>query len=409
MSDSAKGPSAGYLFQFEKALLLLSNLDKLDDFISIEDVDDTAVHKADGTVLVTVQTKHSISASGSTFEDTSYALWRTFQIWVEKLEQKVFNNKTQFTCCTNKKIGPTSLLYKIERSSFKQVIEELKALVQAQEAKLKDLKERKSTNGNSIKQTIKLIKFVLSKEIYFEIIKKNLVIASEETVKEAFLNRIHLNSSRITDTQKKQVYESFFGWITSNSKAKWKNGTEARFTKKNFDEKHYQINSNPSIINAVFRTKKDLGSIANDRITQMRVELFVKQIEDIKRNEEAKDRIIKDAILDFLYFEIETYYIVDKGDYTQDDFEEFLDECQLAWQACFDQNVIKEIHEYNEDEKNMLAITIYDCIMNKIEIRFKDGFSFTTNNKYIRNGSFLKLSNIPKLGWHPGWKTRYQN
>ena len=80
MSDSAKGPLAGYLFQFEKALLLLAELDKVTDSISIEDVDDIATHADDGTVLMTIQAKHSISSSGTTYEDTSHALWRTIEI-----------------------------------------------------------------------------------------------------------------------------------------------------------------------------------------------------------------------------------------------------------------------------------------------------------------------------------------
>lgn len=49
-SDSAVGPLAGYLFQFEKALLYLSELEKPTEFISIEEVDDVSTHAPDGSV-----------------------------------------------------------------------------------------------------------------------------------------------------------------------------------------------------------------------------------------------------------------------------------------------------------------------------------------------------------------------
>ncbi|MDL2255193.1 hypothetical protein LJC38_01235, partial [Parabacteroides sp. OttesenSCG-928-K15] len=114
MSDSAKGPSSGYLYQFEKALLLLSELESSNDYITIEDVDDIAAHKENGTVILTIQAKHSISNSGTTFEDTSYALWRTLQIWINKLENNTLNRNTEFICATNKSINNKSLLSKIK-------------------------------------------------------------------------------------------------------------------------------------------------------------------------------------------------------------------------------------------------------------------------------------------------------
>src|SRR5690242_17548715 len=125
MSDTAKGPLAGYLFQFEKALLLLSSLEFDDDYISIEEVDDISTHHDDGAVLVTYQAKHSISSSGTTFEDTSHALWRTFQIWIEKLEKGVFSDDTKFICTTNKSISTSSLLSKIVSSDFDIIIDEI--------------------------------------------------------------------------------------------------------------------------------------------------------------------------------------------------------------------------------------------------------------------------------------------
>ncbi len=68
MNDPASGSIAGFLFQFEKALVLLATLDNTKDVVSIEQFDDVAVQSEDNLVLVAIQSKHSISPSGTTFE-----------------------------------------------------------------------------------------------------------------------------------------------------------------------------------------------------------------------------------------------------------------------------------------------------------------------------------------------------
>ena len=122
MSESAAGPFSGYLYQFEQGLYSLLLLEEATSYLSIEDVDDIAAHSQDGTVLLTIQAKHSISQSGSTFSDNSYSLWRTFEIWLDKLEQGVFDHKTKFVCATNKLIADESLLKKLSKSSLQDSI-----------------------------------------------------------------------------------------------------------------------------------------------------------------------------------------------------------------------------------------------------------------------------------------------
>lgn len=407
MSDSAKAPLTGYLFQFEKALLLLSSLENTDDYISIEDVDDIATHKENGTVIFSIQAKHSISKTGTTFEDTSYSLWRTLQIWINKLEAKTFNNTTTFVCSTNKAIPNESLLHLIQTDIFDNVVLKIEKILKDQKQKLAKKIIKFPNGGKSILETINLIEFVLSKKDTFKIIQTNIKIEDEENVKEKFFNKLHLNSDKYSDTIRNNIFLSYYGWISYSSSAIWKQSSEAKFSKKLFDEQWANIISNSAIVNNVFRTKELLGPISDSKIKESQSELFVKQIEDIPRRKESQDRIIKKAINDFIYSQIEMSYIVKKGDFTEQDFENFMQKCKETWQSQADIIVVNEIVEYDEAKKNELAITLFDKIMNNIEIKFKDGFSFTTNNEYLRNGSFLQLSNIPSIGWHPEWKNKY--
>ena len=406
-SDTAKGPLAGYLFQFEKALLVISKLEDSKDYISVEEADDIATHEENGTIILTYQAKNSISATGTTFENTSRALWRTFEIWIEKLLTGIFDNNTKFICSTNKKIPNSSLLHQIKNENYSDVIDLINALLKEQEEKLKDILSKDPKKGKSVQQTIKSIKYILSNSSSFEIIAKNIDIEDEEVVKIKFLNQLHLSDSYSQDS-KDSIFEEFYGWITLGSKSKWMNGDEARFTKKQFDDKFFLINNTSSIVNVIFRTKEVLGTISQEDIKKKKTELFVKQLEDIDRREDAKMRIIDDAILDFLYCDIETRYIIQKGNYTDKDFEKFLENCKDAWEKCFDENVIEELENYDDKQKNSMAIAIYTAVMDKLEIKFKNQHEFNPDNRYVRNGSFLKLSNIPTIGWHPEWKTKYE-
>jgi hypothetical protein len=407
MSDSAVGSVAGYIFQFEKALLMLSRLKDGTDYISIESVDDIAAHEAKGSVLLTVQAKHSLLVSGKTFEDTSKSLWRTLEIWIQKLETGIFDLNTEFVCSTNKAIPATSLLSRIKSEKIEDVFETLKNLLADQIIK-RDSVIAGGGTASSIKQTMKLIEFVLSKPTFFQTIKENLKIQDEENIKSNFLKELHLDTDLYTDITKDSIYDEFYGWIMLGSTFKWKNSEAATFSKKQFNDKYLRIKTNPSIMEAIFRAKENLGSIEDHIIDRKKGELFVKQLDDIARRKEAKDRIIQNAILDYIYSEIEIKHIVDKGDHTDVDFEKFMEQCKEAWQLCFDNNVIHEIEDYNETQRNEIAIEVYNVVMNNIEIKFKEGFGFTTRNKYIRNGCFLQLSNKPEIGWRPDWEGKYK-
>lgn len=411
MSDTAKGPLAGYLFQLEKALFLLSDLDNQEDYISIEDVDDIAVHDGNNeTILLTVQAKHSISSNGTTFEDTSYALWRTLEIWITKTKEGVFDEHTEFICSTNKEILKDSLIYHITEKPFEEVLKIVNELYESQQEKLKKRIEQNRQSGNHIKKINNIIKYVLKNEISFKIIKDGLKIHDNEEVKKKVINKIGFGATKYTQTQRDRVYDEFYGWIIGRSKAKWCNNRKALFTKKEFDDKLYEINSNSAIINAIFRTKKELETldlVSTEIVDKMKTELYVKQIECINRKLDVKEQMIRDAIIEFIYYDNELKHVILDGNYTEPDFDEFIDHCYNIWLEKFNSIVIYDSSEYDENQKNDLAVKVFDKIMSSSEVKFKEVFAFTSSNKYFKNGCFLKLSNTPKIGWHPDWKQKF--
>ena len=408
MGNLAPGQAAGYIFQFELAVLHLARLEKANDFLTIEAVDDLAVHKEDGTVLITVQAKHTISSSGTTFQDTSYALWRTLEIWIEKLENGTFNNQTEFVCASRKKIPDDALLRKLVNNQFDNVIADIEIMLQRQEEKLKQGIEKKSKPGQSTLKIINLIKYLLSKKKVFKIIKNNIKIYEYNDLREKLSSALLLTGDNVTIAQRDLVIHRLLGWVVDSSIYKWRNSDVAKFSKKKFDEKYYLLKNTPSIMNAIFREKRHLQKLPQDAIEEKKSDLFVRQIQDLNRRKDSKDRIIENAIQDFIYSDIELKHIIDRGDYTIEDFEAFQEACFQEWQRCNEQKVRHELTKYDSEKLNELGIEIFDSIMHNTDVKFDQDFSFTIQNEYIRNGSFLKLSNIPRIGWHPDWENIYR-
>lgn len=408
MADAAHGSISGFLFQFEKALALLASAKDANTVVSIEKVDDVAIENDDSLVLLAVQQKHSISPNGTAFEDTSHALWRTIQIWIQKIQLGIFNSETIFVCSTNKKIKADSLLRRIQTNDFDEVFKEISELLITQKAKLVEATSNGSS-GDTIKKVIGLIKFAIDNKSELKIIKEKLQISDEENLKNLFLSELHLIADEISELQQDTVYESMYGWIAHRSLSMWRNGNTASFKKVSFNTKLAHNGSNPAITNTIFTKKNKLGVISPEIKKAVRNELFVTQIEEIQRNKSATERKIEQAILEYLYHEIEVARIVQIGNYTEFDFKEFEILCKEKWQSSYDRIVIKELVDYSDEELHELAVKLFDSIMDNIVVEFNEHVSFNSFNKYIHNGAFLKLSNIPEIGWHPDWEKKYGN
>lgn len=409
MAELAPGPAAGYIFQFELALAMLSGLDKSKDVVSIEKVDDVAVENEDDLVLLTIQSKHSISPNGTTFEDTSKALWRTLEIWIQKLQSNELTPQTKFVCATNKPIAHNALIRKIKDLRIDDLKQTMNNLLADQKNKLTEFQSKDKEKGATIKRTIAWIEFALGNWDHLKAIKEQLEIWDTNEAKKKFLGEVHMNTDDYTQVRKDNSYQTMLGWLVDGAKARWLNSKTASFTKSDFESKWYYVINSPTLIKAIFRKKGDLGTIDNQVIEAQKAELFVKQIEDIDRRNDAKKNKIENAIIDFICYDIEmTHILVKNGAITKSDFDAFKETCFDKWQSCFDSHVIQELADYNTTQQNNLAIAIFDHIMDHTEVNFLDDIPFNTGNRYIRNGTFLKLSNAPLIGWHPNWQAKYK-
>jgi hypothetical protein len=112
-THTAPGQMAGYLFQPDRALVLLCSC-KSKESVSIELVDDVAAVDDNNNVIYREQDKSSIQAEGQPFKDRSKDLWNTLMIWINEIKAGTLKiETTRLVCVTNKKLDKNSLINKI--------------------------------------------------------------------------------------------------------------------------------------------------------------------------------------------------------------------------------------------------------------------------------------------------------
>lgn len=406
MGDSAKGPGAGYIYQFELTLVELAKMSS-NNVLSIEKMDDLAIQDEKGHYIMTIQAKHSISVTGSNFGSTSVDLWKTLVNWLDKLKKGLIVRGNHFKAITNVKIPSNSIIREFGITEFDAVVDKIRKIKAEQELKVTD-NDAKDKESKTIKETLNRIDIILNDLINFRIILSSFSFEENYQLKDDFFDSIQLGSIT-NDSYKSDLYENFLGWVVARSIGKWNNRNEAEFTKKDFEEKYHHLQRVHPLKKALFRSKKEIPELAKIDLTQTRNDTYIQQIEDIERDEDDKEDIIKDAILNFILCEIEMSHIITNSNtFTKPDYEDFKTLCFENWKRVKRKHAPLDDKSYSETEQNDIAIKIFDEIMNDLKLSFIDDFNFDHSNIYIQNGAFLQLSDEPRIGWIPSWKKKYK-
>tara|TARA_B110000967_G_C18893017_1_gene568643 strand:- start:2623 stop:3846 length:1224 start_codon:yes stop_codon:yes gene_type:complete len=406
MNDSAKGPGAGYIYQFELTLVELAKMSR-NSVLSIEKMDDLAIQDEKGHYIMTIQAKHSISMAGSNFGSTSTNLWKTLVNWIDKLKEGHVVKGNHFKAITNVKIPSNSIIRKFGIENFEEVVDEIKKIKSKQEGKITE-NHTLGKDSPIIKATVKKINVILNDLPNLENVLSNFSFEENYQLKEDFFDSIQLGSIS-DDTYKSNLYYDFLGWVVGRSKENWIHGNEAEFTKKDFEEKYHYLSRVHPLKKALFRSKKEIPENTKIDLTETRNDTYIQQIEDIERDEDDKDDIIKEAILNFILCDIEISHIITTSNtLTKPDYEDFKELCFETWKKVKRKHAPLDLSNYSETDQNNIAIKVFDEIMNEVKLSFIENFNFDNSNKYIQNGAFLQLSDEPRIGWVPSWKKKYK-
>lgn len=400
--DTAEGQMAGYLFQPDRALFYLSQLSDRNNSVSVELIDDVTIHEKEGSVILTEQDKHTISQSSSTFSDNSKDLWRTLQIWIEKIKTNVLSLDSEFICCSNKKLPTSYILSKISKCKTEEqaelIITELKKIELAKKEDL-ELKDKKPASSVSL---LKIMTFVISDEAVLKKLIIKIKIQDEqdlESMNDQILNNINLTKNHIYQDK---ILLYLKGWISEKCKLLINSKSPILISKEDFNSIVQSAYDSYNLSSISFTARKQfLEEIGEEEIETIRNNTFVEQLSLIKHRNIKN--IILDAIRDYLCYEKEIINVAKYANITSKDFDDFAELNRMRWQRIFDRHIVKEIEDYTQEEKDDFAYKIYDEVLS-IEVKFKDMYEIPISSSYFKNGNYHSLAENLQIGWHPNWK-----
>lgn len=396
----------GYLFQPDRALLYLSQLSNRTYSISIELIDDVAIHKSDGSVILTEQDKYSISQTSSTFSDSSKDLWRTLQIWINKINEKILSFDNEFICCSNKKMPTNYILSKISKCDSEEnaidIIENLKKIV---ESKKDDLSSKDKKPASSVALLKIMESVILDEKLLGKLISKIKIQDEQnlEKMNDQILNNISLTKGHIYGDK---ILFYLKGWISDKCKLLINSKSPIVISKEDFNSTVESVYDSYRLSTINFTARKQiLEEIGDKEIEVIQNSTFVEQLKLIKHRN--LQNIILDAIRDYLCYEKEILNVAKYAHITSKDFDDFAEINRIRWGRVFDKYVVNELEDYTKEEKDNFAYKIYDEILS-MEVKFKGLYEIPITSSYFKNGSYHSLAENLQIGWHPDWKKIFE-
>jgi hypothetical protein len=371
---SAAGPAAGYYFQPEIALLLLAEADS-DASIAIE-ADDDIVERVKGETTMRAQAKHQLSTK-QPFANGSVDLWKTLSIWVNAANAGEFKiENCTLLLVTNGVVGDCFVRNAVEFSKRKRkklLEERLQAFYS----------EAATPYVNIVKAAdINLVLSVISRiQILDGCADKRL-----STKRSKVISKLSLPSTVDHDL----IYQGLLGWIHDTTLILWRSGGEAWITKQAFSNRLHALVRKHERLRKIGVPARliDVPPDIRDREINRTYVLQLRQI-----NAEEED--VGDAMYDFVRCNSERIRLATVGDLTSEDWMDFEDSLTRHWRIKRQQSKLAP--------QQTPEATGYALYLNSIEYAGEiDGQHV---QDYMTRGTFHRLANIPKIGWHPMYES----
>ncbi|MBK8484738.1 MAG: hypothetical protein IPL31_10460 [Saprospiraceae bacterium] len=386
---SAPGPMAGYLFQPDRALVILSGCNN-NQSVTIELIDDLAIIDDKNNIVYREQDKSSMQKNGQTFRERSKDLWRTLQIWTNEVATGLLDPQLTLLCfVTNKILENNSLAKKI--SEAKDSTEILEVITLLKNAAKKPPFKLKA-----------IIEDVLSKEAALKKIIPCIQLIDGNSYDER--NELIANSLGLNDDIRQDVITDLRGWLNEQIIEQLDQGKSPIIKRVNFNQRVQRARQNAGDKRIKVLAKRFVElKISEDQLNNARLRTFAKQLEVIEHYD--KTNIIIDAINDFFFSESERTRLTAMGDLTKQEFQAIDDSSKERWKEVFRRKMIEYQTSMPESEMSILAYKIYDGTIDGYLARIRG----ETTEAYFTRGSLHKLSDDLEIGWHPEWRKIFIN
>ncbi|MBJ7278885.1 ABC-three component system protein [Marinobacter salarius] len=394
---SAADKAIGFDFQYYHFLWRLITL-KSDESVGLEVLDDVHAELATKRKIF-IQLKHTTqkNADGTprSMTQLDVDMWKTFSNWCKIIadeesgrgnisEQLGFVKETDFVLSSNKTDNlKNSVLTAIRAlqeglktySTFKDDLSDIKS-------KTKD--EKVEAYIDTVLALDAEVANIFFKNISFDLGCDDIVEKCKTAIKEH-----HIDDGKVDD-----VFSDIDSRLRQENFSLTKNKEKITFSFDDFRKK-YRIYFDQAR-NGKLRILEFNGALPEKLVDQM----FIQQLIDIK-DIEPEDTERMAMYTRCLLYMVNNFDRWEKdGDISRSQIDDFKREAKARWQIEFDSAYRKKL---NEDEILEKALDIFDAIRKeKLEL---DGQLLPTE---MNNGCYYDLSNIPKIGWHKYWESKYK-
>lgn len=383
-ATSAAPSFHGYLFQIERAFFHLAETqEKCSVFLETED--DVVVNLNSGKNLHQIFEQDKLSTtSKNPFSNSNENLWKSLNIWIDLITNKNLKiEESQFFLCTNKKItNKKSFVQKINSATSQTdcniIYEELFAKCEKEIATKKPKKNKLYTPFTKMQKAIAIQFISKIKLIDFHQYNTN------SDLKERIRNILQIPKGLAIEP----IYSDLIGWITTKIIDSWKAKLPAEIKSEDFYTKYASVISKYENLPFIEMSKE---LITPSRRKPYLKQTFVLQLEKILLGEDEKIESIDDFILE----SVQRTKFAKQGFLTSRDWDEFDESLEQKWKDVFRKT--NRLGDFNSEEDKGYEI-FTECMSYRGILA-----GIQTLKKFTTSGTFHRLANKSKLGWHPKW------
>jgi hypothetical protein len=370
---------AGYIFQFERALLWLVEA-PLEARIGIEAGDDVVLETA--TEVFRQQDKHTSVETGYRLGDNTADLWKTLANWLEALQADETGKATRLFLITNGSVNPDSFAAKLFRSepppSGKQLV--------------RSLREVGAETPIGVQKYVDRV-LQASDEVLCSCLEKIEVIQTRsDSDRLKILTTLGIPDKNFPADE---FYKAMLGWLVDSAVLCWRAREVAWITKRQFIDFSHSLRLllADRKVRVKMRHLLDVGSLVKGDHS---ARIFIRQLDLIDSSAES----IIDALTDYFGSDSEFAQLSKQGDVTKDEVIAFRGRLKERWKT-ISARILRQGGTRPSEE---IGRDIFEDTMDHRESLAHQ----PTEEYYLTRGAYHLLSDLLEIGWHPEYKEKFK-
>lgn len=376
--SSAENSAAGYLYQFERALLWLATSPK-NATVGIETLDDVVVRLDEEDKLILEQDKYT-TQSRNTLSDASSDLWKTLGIWSLFYARKSAVN-ARFILSTNQVVDGCIAARFGKNPLNEGYAKETARLLQEKYKTLPEKIQRRAAPFARLNAS-DIIKLIQSIELSVPI-----DVRQADETRSRIIDHLHIPDG----FNEELILRHAIGWLQDAVYRDWKNKKPAWISTASFNRMKFEC------LSAQKRSRRreriaNLILIDQTKAEGCRSKVFVRQIQETAVDED----VIESAIVDFLRASSERLRLAREGEVPRTEWKAYEQRLHQRWENLY--RKLQVLHRGMPIPE--LGSLIYLETMGHREILAGE----QTVEYYLANGTYHKMADAWTVGWIPAFK-----